>query len=768
MTRYVKRLHQLIATRNQFGCHLVRSINLSLCTTVLLLTGSAAWSANGSNLPNIVLILLDDLGSGEMQWYPEKWSIAGKQADATEAIQTPNLYQLARQGVRFTNYRSPAPSCSPARAAMLTGRYPQELGIRDYFPLHSGRGIYPGTETIASLLRERAGYRTGHFGKWHLGYAYPERLPANLGFDESFVRYGNELFAGYKGSEFIIGDDFDGRAVVAPDEHSAETITRQAIRFVEDAETDGVPYFLNLWYRAPHNPLDPPGDFPNIISSGWNPVPYSDWPQTWAERVADIPELADMAYLQNHSDTAQAKQRAMYIATMAWLDYQIGKLVERIDALDPEGNTLIIVTSDNGAPARGYAGGSGVSPPQWQPNGDLVGKKLQLFEGGIKVPFLVRWSARSLVAGGQEQVLSTGYDLLPTFLDAAGVDVVGEGFVGNSVLSVILNGSPAGSASQPVVWENKGESGPSWSYPDLSLTLDDEQNRYAVLSGADRRKLVVSRAGEQDVPLRLFDTQIKTDHGINENFQSHPALELAASEPKMVDTLEVDYRQWRQMVGHVDHEYNKSATTATVGNSCLEFGATNEVASVRRDQLLLPREGDFSFQTEVRLQEPPLAGGSVIAQHKNSWSLAVHPTVHSDTVRVGLTLTGKLENNEFYPGQPGDKLALEGEVVCGEPCEFNVGFAVLGQTAAESSVRLYLNGEVVDEYRADNEDDIHLLEIWANETGSVLIGNNGARDAGIVGDLVLPRFYTLYLTPQEIAANQMEQSAEPCDSGCHP
>jgi arylsulfatase A len=118
--------------------------------------------------PNIVFIMADDLGAGEIQWDPTNSNIAQQAADANAPISTPSLYSMAQEGVRFTNYLSAAPVCSPARAAILTGLYPAEFGIRAALDNPSGRGIPQGTPTIASLLKEQGGYRTAHFGKWHL------------------------------------------------------------------------------------------------------------------------------------------------------------------------------------------------------------------------------------------------------------------------------------------------------------------------------------------------------------------------------------------------------------------------------------------------------------------------------------------------------------------------------------------------------------------------------------------------------------------------
>ena len=228
---------------------------LYILTFFLITLGNAYASPSQ---PNIIFILLDDAGFGELQWYPEQQDISSHPRDQSDVFSTPDIFKLAQEGVRFTNYHSPASICSPARAGIITGRYPSEFAIRDFLNLGGLRGLPAGTPTIATILRDQGGYTTGHFGKWNLGNGSPEHLPVHFGFDESMIRFANGPFDSYQGSTFIEGDDLAGRKVIAPYEHSTTTLTNRAVQFMNSATASGKPYFLNLWYRAPHVPLDPP------------------------------------------------------------------------------------------------------------------------------------------------------------------------------------------------------------------------------------------------------------------------------------------------------------------------------------------------------------------------------------------------------------------------------------------------------------------------------------------------------------------------------
>jgi arylsulfatase A-like enzyme len=726
------------------------------CTLFLVLL--SCCSVQAAEQPNIVLIMLDDMGIGELQWYADEADISSRTVDASDTFSTPTIFQLAKEGVRFTNYHAPAPVCSQTRAAILTSRYPQEFNIRDYLKADSGVGLPAGIPTIASLLKNQSGYATAHFGKWHVGNDYPHFLPVHFGFDESLVP---DLTSSYKGSTFVDGDDLVGASVIDPDEHSSTILTSRAIQFVESSEAAAQPYFINLWFRAPHKPLDPPANFPGTPT---NIKPASNWPKSWSELVAPIPELSDLAYLESHSATADAKKRAMYIATLAWVDYQIGLLVKRIDELDPAGNTLIIITSDNGASVKQYASGSGTIPGQWSPNGALEGGKFDVLDGGLETPMIVRWLSGGLSQGSVINDFTLGYDILPTLMDTSDTVVSGSNFVGVSFNDVLLGQGPLPSRTQLPVWEIKAFSG-FWGGTDTITTLDDEQHNYAVWDEALSRKLVISRDNNLALTEKLFDLGVMNADGIEEG----DSFNIAPAEAVVVSALENDYRNWRMQVGSVPHEYNFANSSASFDQLCIDVSFPYDVVELEQNEQLWFRGGDFSFQTRIELDGVPSATGVVVAQHPGSWSLELAPGSVADTVAVNLEMFGKETAIMGYPGSAGDLISIGSEIVCAVPCGFNVAFTVLGITAGESSVRLYLDNVPVAEYRGDGSDNLEFSEVYANESSPVLLGNDSSGLSSLEGKLIDPRFFRMSLTPMEVAAVLAEQSAEVCLSNvCHP
>ncbi len=712
--------------------------------------------------PNIVFILVDDLGYGELQWYPEQPDISGRDAASDDAIQTPNLFQLAQEGVRFRNYRSAAPVCSPSRAAILTSRYPQEFGFRDYLRRDTGRGLRAGTPTIASILKEQKGYRTGHFGKWHLGVVQQRHLPTAFGFDESLVRYGEELTEGYKNTVFIRNDDFEGKGVVVENEHNTATITNEAISFNESAVASGTPYFANVWYQAPHNPLDPPADFPEQIT-GYNPKPFSNWDLSWSDFVAGIPELSHLAYLQQHSLTSDAKNRAMYIATIAWLDYQIGRLLARIQELDPAGNTIVIFSSDNGAPNKPYASGTGESPANWWPNGQLRGHKSNVFDGGIKVPLIISWPAANLAEGSASDAFVLGYDFLPTLLEAADVPTGTGDFVGVSLMHALSGLGPMPERTAPIVWEQKSFTS-FWGKSDTQTTLDDEQYRYAYWDSAVNRKLVADRESGAFILPHLFDTAHFPAGSVDETAEA----DMFLSELLNVAQLEQQYRNWRQSVGLIEVPLDEAETTAQIDGYCIDLDGGNAVAEYEHDERFLFREGDFSFQAQLELDAYPSDYGVIIAEHPQSWSLALAPGQQIGQVDIQLNLRGRDTSIVEFPGQPGDLISIGGSVECVVPCTMNVAFTLLGITGSETSARLYVDGIPLAEFRGNGKAWPDFSEVFADEFSPLRLGNNGSGSAGFPGKIIDPRFYLLSLTPVEVATVMGEQDAIVCDSGgCH-
>ena len=260
---------------------------LALALSLALALACPFLPARAAGAPNVVLILLDDVGYGDLGAYGGSF------------VATPVLDSLASEGMRFTQYHANAATCNPSRVAIMTGLYPIHLGARAPVGADSDRGLLPGVESLADRMRS-AGYATGHFGKWHLG-SRPEYLPARHGFDHSMIPVTAN--GPYLGRQISIDG---GEPVVAPG-HMTEVTTDHALAFI--AENASRPFFLNLWYNAAHVPYEPP--------------------ERWAERypVSDV---------------------GRYAATLSHADEQIGRVLDALKSLGLESRTLVLVTSDNG------------------------------------------------------------------------------------------------------------------------------------------------------------------------------------------------------------------------------------------------------------------------------------------------------------------------------------------------------------------------------------------------------------------------------------
>jgi arylsulfatase A-like enzyme len=343
----------------------------------------AAMAACAADKPNLVVILADDLGYGDLGSYGSKQN------------RTPNLDRLAKEGLRFTDFHSNGPMCSPTRAALLTGLYQHRFGRAFESALggaagSKGVGLPLEVDTLAERLK-RAGYVTGIFGKWHLGTA-PPLLPAFQGFDEF-----RGLVTGdgdhHTQMDRAGGQDWwNGDRIETEKGYTTDLITRHSVRFIE--KNKDRPFFLYVPHLAIHFPWQGPSDPPHRFG-GKN---YE--PDKWGV----IPDRANVA----------PHVKAMVEA----LDASVGTIVETLRRLKLEKNTLVVFTSDNGGYID-YAGGfRNISS-----NGPLRGQKTDVYEGGHRVPAVAWWPGR-IRPGVTDQTAMT-FDLTVTILALAGVPAGG-------------------------------------------------------------------------------------------------------------------------------------------------------------------------------------------------------------------------------------------------------------------------------------------------------------------------------------------------------
>lgn len=341
--------------------------------------------------PNIVLILVDDMGYGDFGVFGDGVS------------KTPALDHLVSQGVCFTQHYSGSCVCAPARAALLTGRYPHRTGAIDTL---EGRGLDRlalREVTLADALKAQ-GYATGLVGKWHLGALDPRYHPNARGFDE---------FVGFRGGwqdYYAWRLDCNGSIRSADGRYLTDVFTEEALGFIRRHRRD--PFFLHLTYNAPHFPLQAPED--------------------------DLAPFLDPA--------RRTRGVSLIYAMLRVMDRGLGQIMEELKRLGLEENTLLLFTSDNG--------------PQFGGEGDMCttryncgynGAKGSVYEGGIRVPMVVRWPA-ALPAGERRDAVVHFTDWYPTLLDAIQAEPPpGPALDGRSALAVLRG--EAGSIEGPRFWQ---------------------------------------------------------------------------------------------------------------------------------------------------------------------------------------------------------------------------------------------------------------------------------------------------------------------------
>ena len=460
-------------------------MKISLCflAVLLALASPAAVAASAPAAPrkaNIVLFLIDDLG----------WRDIG--ANGSTYYQTPNIDRLAREGVRFTDAYAACAVCSPTRAAVLTGKYPARLLLTDWLPdgrwppkakLRSGRFVreLPLEEvTIAEALRE-AGYRTASIGKWHLG-AEPFSLPEHHGFDVNVGGNAHgapgDFFFPYAGNWAIPTTDLRVRWNVFPDgkpgEYLTDRLTNEAVKFIR--ENRERPFFLYLPHYAVHTPL-----------------------QAKPELVAKYEKIPE----------AQRQGKPVYAAMVESMDESIGRVMATLRELGLERDTMVIFTSDNG----GFYNATSNAP--------LRANKGAYYEGGIRVPLIVKWPGVAK-AGHVSSEPVTSTDFYPTCLAAAGLPPrPNQHMDGRNLQPLLAGGATLG---RPAIF---------WHFPHYN------DHPHSVPSGVIRQgpwKLIETFDPEG---LELYN--LADDLGEQRN--------LAAAQPARVAELKRALDAWRVEVG---------------------------------------------------------------------------------------------------------------------------------------------------------------------------------------------------------------------------
>ena len=347
--------------------------------------------------PNIVLLLADDLGYSESGIY------------GAADIPTPHIDALAEEGMRWTDAYVTAAICSPSRAGILTGRYQQRFGfefnIGDGEVVHRDhRGLDPAAITMADVLQQ-AGYATGIFGKWHLG-TQEHLQPQARGFDEfyGFLSAQHSSFP-VKSEQPVYKTILQGRSPVIEPDYLPDAIAREAVKFIT-AHHDK-PFFAYVPFNAPHKPIQ-----------------------------------ATQKYLDRFPDVKDQEQREYY-AMISALDDAVGSIVTSLAGHDLTGKTLVIFLNDNGGTY--FRGTKGNEP--------LRMGKIFLFEGGVRVPMIMKWPG-NVPAGSVFSGLTSSLDIFPTVCAAAGIQLPGDLVLDGVDLMPFVEGTKQGSPHEILFWGN--------------------------------------------------------------------------------------------------------------------------------------------------------------------------------------------------------------------------------------------------------------------------------------------------------------------------
>jgi len=358
---------------------------------IMLLLGILPLVLHAQKRPNIIFILADDLGYGDLGVYGQQY------------IHTPHLDQLAAEGMRFTQFYAGTTVCAPSRSSLLTGQHTGHTYVRGNKEIQpeGQEPLADSVQTFAQLL-QRAGYVTGAFGKWGLGMVGTSGAPNRKGFDEFFgyncQRQSHRYYPTHlwHNSEKVIldGNDLSQQVHYAP-----ALIQQKTLAFIENHKDSS--FFLFIPTVLPHAELQGPEDeYYRQYEHAFDETPYqgNDYG----------PEATVAGY------ASVAKPRATFAAMVSRMDAYVGQVLDKLDELGLTNNTLVIFSSDNGPHQEG-----GADPEFFNSAGGLRGVKRDLYEGGIRTPLIVRWPSR-ITSGSVSEHIGAFWDIMPTLVELIG------------------------------------------------------------------------------------------------------------------------------------------------------------------------------------------------------------------------------------------------------------------------------------------------------------------------------------------------------------
>ena len=561
--------------------------------------------------PNIVVILCDDLGYGDLECYGHPH------------IKTPNLNSMAEQGIRFTDFYSAAPVCSPSRVGLLTGRSPNRAGVYDFIP--GGRNIYMRSSevTIAQLLK-KAGYATCMSGKWHCNGKFnsaSQPQPDSAGFDHWMGTQNNASPSHENPKNFVR----NGEKVGETEGFSCQLVVDEAMNWLKGQQEKDPqqPFFMYVAFHEPHEPVASPKDL-----------------------------------VEHYQADAQNENEAQYFANVANVDRAVGRLLDGLKELNVDENTLVVFTSDNGPETlnryRRAKNSYGVATP-------LRGMKLWTTDAGFRVAGIMRW--REKIKAGQ--VVShpvSSLDFLPTFCDLAGTAPPEDlALDGTNFLPALENKSPP--REKPLLW----------------IFYNELNNRQVAMRDGDwkviakldiKRRVNVTAADEAEVKAaKLFDVEIykiTDDIGESEDLSDSNPAKLA----ELTQRLKTSYQElvdgshvWGKGSGKSNPD--KMVTYKTVDGVELKLHCFNPEGLKSTDQrpgIVFFFGGGWSGGTPKQFYEQArlLAGRGMVAMSAEYRVKKEHKTTPFECVKDGKSAVRWIRQHAHELGIDPNRIVASG------------------------------------------------------------------------------------------------------------
>lgn len=475
----MKKLHQLFVVLGML-CLCVACNNAN---TAAVKTESK--QADLADRPNIIYILADDLGYGDLSCYGQK------------KFNTPNIDRLAQSGMRFTQHYSGSTVCAPSRSALMTGMHTGHTFIRGNKEVQpEGQHPIPDDTFILPEMLKQKGYTTGAFGKWGLGYPGSEGDPMNQGFDRFFGYNCQRL--GHHYYPYHLWDNRDSVSLSANSGQQKGTyaptlIHKKTLDFIE--ANKATPFFLYVASIIPHAELVAPDHVMEKHRGKYLPeLEYKGTDQGPNYRLGPY--------------ESQKESHAAFVAMIEILDQQVGEIMDKVEALGIADNTIIIFTSDNGPHTEG-----GADPQYFDSNGPLKGTKRDLYEGGIRVPMIAKWPAK-IKANSTSDHISAFWDIFPTLAEITDTQKPAQ-LDGISFLPTLT-----------------GTTQPTHDY--LYWEFHEKGGRQAIRKG-DWKAVKYNVLKQPDLPMELYD--LTKDIGEADN--------VATKHPEVVQEIQTLFDQVR-------------------------------------------------------------------------------------------------------------------------------------------------------------------------------------------------------------------------------